>query len=68
MENKYDGTIKAIHDTRENNNNNWMGLLQLAVSVAPMETLAILKSIYKCDTEISEQLKILIDDIENKIQ
>jgi hypothetical protein len=68
MENKYDGTIKAIHDTRANNNNNWMGLLYLAVSIAPIETLAILKAIYKCDTEISEQLKILIDDIEKNIQ
>jgi hypothetical protein len=54
-----DEIIEQITMVRARNNGLWMGLLELALNVAPKEAKSILKEINKNDKEISKCLRKL---------
>ena len=51
--------IKAITKTREQNNKNWMKILELAFQYAPDEAKKVMKDVADCDHKINELTKEL---------
>ena len=58
--NSYLLLIKQIEKVRAKNNKNWMDLYRLAFSVAPQESIKIVRRILKKDLTISALAKKLI--------
>jgi hypothetical protein len=52
--------IKQIEKVRAKNNKNWMDLYRLAFSIAPQESIKIVKKILKKDLTVSALAKKLI--------
>ena len=53
----YNKKISQIENTRKKNNKNWMDILRLAIKLDHDKTIALIKGIYKYDTQISALAK-----------
>lgn len=60
--------ITDIRNTRAANNENWMGLLELAVIYAPEKALACLQGVRDCDAKIHDKFLQLVDELERVVQ
>jgi len=53
-------TFNQIQKIREENNKNWMSLMQLAFECSPDRAKTIMKNIVECDEQIKDLCKELI--------
>ena len=57
--------IEAISEVRADNNHNWMALVKIALEHAEKETVEVLKSINKNDSEIGRLMSLIGGDDED---